>query len=70
MKTTKMQEAVSAMKAKKQFTEQVEAINTAFANWFNSKPELVAKFNEMSAEQQAEFRKRMIIVFASELANF
>lgn len=53
------------MKTKQEFTAQVERINNAFANWFNSKPELVEIFNKMDAEQKAEFRKRMITFFAS-----
>lgn len=57
------------MKTKKQFTEQVEAINNAFAKWFNGKTELVAMYNQMSAEQRVEFRNRMITIFATELAN-
>lgn len=57
------------MKTKKQFTEQVEAVNNAFAKWFNGKAELVAMFNQMTAEQQVEFRNRMITIFATELAN-
>lgn len=57
------------MKTKKQFTEQVEAVNNAFAKWFNGKAELVAMYNQMNAEQQNEFRNRMITIFATELAN-
>lgn len=57
------------MKTKTQFTEQVEAINNAFAKWFNGKAELLAMYNQMTAEQQVEFRKRMITIFATDLAT-
>lgn len=57
------------MGTKKQFTENVEMMSNAFANWFNSKPELLSIFNAMNESQKAEFRKRMITMFAATLAN-
>lgn len=56
------------MGTKKQFTENVEMMSNAFANWF-SKPDLLSIFNAMNESQKAEFRKRMITIFATELAN-